>query len=64
MLEAGNTSETSVYFHENTRRNIAESCHLNSTRLHDIYRKQEAKKKVILTKKEENITKKGKKQEQ
>jgi hypothetical protein len=29
MMEAVGTSETSVYFHETTQRDIAESCHLH-----------------------------------
>jgi hypothetical protein len=32
MMAAVRTSETSVYFHETTRRCIAEGCHLNGRR--------------------------------
>jgi len=32
MMEAVRTSETSVYFHETTRRYVPESCHLHTRR--------------------------------
>jgi hypothetical protein len=32
MIEAVRTSETSVYFHDTTRRSIQEGCHLHNRR--------------------------------